>query len=665
MSNNSNYNEDPSFNNNNNIGNNGQYNLIINKNSNINQENTIKIMLDNAKLPFYGNNFTYEKESSSKLNPLFNKDNELSYNPLLPLGNPMNNNNNSNSFKKQTYDGADGSTNKIDYRYTKSYPIQLVIPAFDICEIEHTNKDTQHFWFATYGKLMKRKNLLKILNYYNNKPGNSQKYENFNIKEKTLIIKDFEICFYEKYTKPFIKYVKGGKLYAKLYLLTMQQISYIFSYLNRVEYNINPEKLSYLQTKGTFEIINENKNGIILPYCIVYYLGKYMNSNIYSLSNNIDLNVDKLQEQKMDFFNGLNISIKDMICDNMSSGQKSNQGVNRKLPNSKKLVKLIKIINFNFPDFSIDEIISYLIPDNKYIDSNTKINEIKNIFFFKNSIQNKVILSSMVRDTIRGISIQAPKSIITSSFLPYESVVDNQSSPSSALFVNEKNNTNLPIKDDYKFQTVNTNDKDGDKNKPFIIYVCDNVQNINFIENKNNNKNQNKNNNNSNQNNNTNKDSKSNINNSINNNKSNENIKEFTSFEKVEKKKNIKLRKSVDIKDLFTSNNKKNNKRMENQKKKTTKIKMKTIDMPNKEKLTKTICYQIGENKTENNNLGKNNKTNKDIKVKKIGVSKSTHFKKRKNQKSNIFNKNMLIDRMKVNSNDYVNKIPKNKVDKK
>ena len=615
MSNNSKYNEDPSFNNNNNIGNNSQYNLIINKN----QENTIKITLENSTLPQYNSNFNYEKESSGENNQLLNKDKELNYNPLLPLGNPMINNNNSNSFKKQTYDVVDGSTNKIDYRYTKSYPMKLAIPAFDICEIEHTNKDTQHFWFATYGKLMKRKNLLKILNYYNNKPGTSQKCENINIKEKTLIIKDFEICFYEKYNKPFIKYVKGGKLYAKLYLLTMQQISFIFSYLNRVEYNINPDKLSYLQTKGTFEIINENKNGIILPYCIVYYLGKYMNSNIYSLSNNVDLNVDKLQEQKLDFFNGLNISIKDMICDNMSSVKKSNQCVNRKLPNSKKLVKLIKIINFNFPDFSIDEIISYLIPDNKYIDSNTKINEIKNIFFFKNSIQNKVILSSMVRDTIRGISIQAPKSIITSSFLPYESIVDNQSSPSSALFVNEKNN----------------------------------------------NKNQNKDNNNNIQNNNTNKDSKSNINNSINNNKSNENIKEFTSFEKVDKKKNIKLRKSVDIKDLFASNNKKNSRRIEDQKKKINKIKMKTIDMSNREKLTKTICYQKGENKNENNILGKTNKTTKDIKVKKIGVSKSTHFKKRKYQKSNISNKNMLIDRMKVNSNDYVNKIPKNKVDKK
>ena len=38
----------------------------------------------------------------------------------------------------------------------------------------------------------------------------------------------------------------------------------------------------------------------------------------------------------------------------------------------------------------------------------------------------------------------------------------------------------IPIKDDYKFQTISTNEKDNNKNNPFIIYVCDNVQKINF-----------------------------------------------------------------------------------------------------------------------------------------------------------------------------------------
>ena len=53
----------------------------------------------------------------------------------------------------------------------------------------------------------------------------------------------------------------------------------------------------------------------------------------------------------------------------------NNTNINRfnfNLPNSKKIAKLVKIINFNFPDFFIEDIINYLIPDNKYINSITK-----------------------------------------------------------------------------------------------------------------------------------------------------------------------------------------------------------------------------------------------------------------------------------------------------
>jgi hypothetical protein len=155
------------------------------------------------------------------------------------------------------------------------------------------------------------------------------------------------------------------------------------------------------------------------------------------------------------------------------------KSLNFKLPNSKKIAKLVKIINLNFPDFSIDDIINYLIPDNKYLNSITKINEIKNIFFFKKSNQNKIILSSMVRDTIKGISIQTPKSLI-SSFCPCESILENNSYKNSDLFQPTNKKYLFPIKDDYKFQTISTNEKDNNKNNPFIIYVCDNVQKINF-----------------------------------------------------------------------------------------------------------------------------------------------------------------------------------------
>ena len=393
------------------------------------------------------------------------------------------------------------STNKIDYRYVKKCPIKDMISSFknEENEMEVKDKDNQLFWLATYGKLMKTKHLIKIFNYYNNKPFEStnNNYKN-NLKEKTLIIKDFEIYFYKNSNKPFIRYSKGGTIFTKLYLLTLREISLIFSYINRIEYKINYDRLNYLQRKGTFEMINDNSNGIILPYCLIYCLGKYMNINVYSFSNNIDFNLclDEISFQKNQRISSYTVLNNNSNNDSNIFSKDNNHHINNthiktfnfKLPNSKKLAKLVKIINLNFPDFSIDDIINYLIPDNKYINAITKINEIKNIFFFKKSNQNKIILSSMVRDTIKGISIQTPKSLI-SSFCPCESIIENNSYKNSDLFQPTSKKYILPIKDDYKFQTISTNEKDNNKNNPFIIYVCDNVQKINFNENINTNNN--------------------------------------------------------------------------------------------------------------------------------------------------------------------------------
>jgi hypothetical protein len=216
-----------------------------------------------------------------------------------------------------------------------------------------------------------------------------------------------------------------------------------------------------------------------------------MNINIYGFSNNIDFNIysEETSFQKNQrissytVLNNENNKRHNYILSNDKRNTKlDNTNINRenfKLPNSKKIAKLIKIINLNYPDFSIDDIINYLIPDNKYMNSITKINEIKNIFFFKKSNQNKILLSSMVRDTIKGISIQTPKSLI-SSFCPAESIIENNSFKNSDLFQPVSKKYVIPIKDDYKFQTISTNEKDNNKNNPFIIYVCDNVQKINF-----------------------------------------------------------------------------------------------------------------------------------------------------------------------------------------
>ena len=489
------------------------YNLIINQNSTYNQDNSINIMVEGSLAYFQNYNAYQTNESESKTNqrypqfpeeqPINTKskeinddekeiinDEKLEEAAITPKRKKKKKASHKNlKIKKEEEIDSPNLTNKIDYRYIKKRPIKDIINPYKN-DIITTDMENQFFWFATYDKLMKTKYLLKIFSYYNNRPFDSQHNINYNIKEKTLVIKDFEIYFYENSNRPFIRYAKGGTIYTKLYLLTLKQINQIFSYLNRIEYKIDYDRLNYLQRKGTFEIINDNSNNVTLPYCLIYCLGKYMNINIFALTNNIDYNI---YSDENSFQNNQRISAYTVINNNnnrynyfLSNEKKNNKiddiNINRnnfKLPNAKKIAKLIKIINLNYPDFSIDEIINYLIPDNKYLNSITKISEIKNIFFFKKSNQNKIILSSMVRDTIKGISIQTPKSLL-SSFCPAESILENNSFKNSDLFQPASKKYVIPIKDDYKFQTISANDKDNGKNNPFIIYVCDNIQKINF-----------------------------------------------------------------------------------------------------------------------------------------------------------------------------------------
>ena len=501
---------------------NKQYNVIINQNSTFNQDNRINIMLD-SNFPYFQNYNYQTNETEANKNQMYpsylgqQSIKEQKDQKILNINNTEANVNNNeikknklntppkskkkkknhhfpkgkqNKKEKEIEESNQESTNKIDYRYVKKRPIKEMITPYKN-ESKIITKENQLFWFATYDKLMKTKYLLKIFNNYNNKPFDSQRNINYNIKEKTLIIKDFEIYFYENSNKPFIRYTKGGTIYTKLYLLTLKQINQIFSYLNRIEYKIDYDRLNYLQRKGTFEIINDNCNEVILPYCLIYCLGKYMNINIYSFTNNIDFNIyseeNSFQKsQRISSYTVLNNNNDNRYNYFLSNDKKNNKmdntNINRenfKLPNAKKIAKLIKIINLNFPELSIDEIINYLIPDNKYMNSITKISEIKSIFFFGKSNQNKIILSSMVRDTIKGISIQTPKSLL-SSFCPAESLIDNNSFKNSDLFQQASKKYVIPIKDDYKFQTISTNEKDNNKNNPFIIYVYDNVQKINF-----------------------------------------------------------------------------------------------------------------------------------------------------------------------------------------
>ena len=64
-----------------------------------------------------------------------------------------------------------------------------------------------------------------------------------------------------------------------------------------------------ISRKGDFEIINDDKN-VFFPYCLIYHLGKYMNINIYTFSNAIDINTlseseqNKISENLMKKLNG-------------------------------------------------------------------------------------------------------------------------------------------------------------------------------------------------------------------------------------------------------------------------------------------------------------------------------------------------------------------------
>ena len=165
-----------------------------------------------------------------------------------------------NKDKKEEPNINNEKTRKIDFRNYKQYPVSNVISLLDFEPKE------KYFWFAAYDKLIHKKKLQKIFSFYNF--GSNRNYFTFgndfsNIKEKKLIINDYELYFTEKYNNPFIRKCQGKKIYTKLYLLTLKQINMIFSYLNRIEYKIYIN--NYDLTLGYKKLLNiEKKLNIIL-----------------------------------------------------------------------------------------------------------------------------------------------------------------------------------------------------------------------------------------------------------------------------------------------------------------------------------------------------------------------------------------------------------------
>ena len=277
------------------------------------------------------------------------------------------------------------STKKIDYRFYKKYPIKVINKSIDDVKTKEKNR----YWLAVYDKLIKKKKILRILNYYEeekNKEKNGNNKLDINqdsIKEQLLIIKDFDIYFLKQYNKPFIKYIKGNFIFTKLYLLTIEEIKYVLNYINRYKLSFSEDDIRFLQEKGNFQKFHESfKN---FPYNMVYHMGNYMNINIYAFSN-FNLHIHK---------------------NNLSYNY-----LNQKFPNSKKIAKLVKILMINFPKYSFNFFVCYLLSKIKFENFNEKTNEIKNLVYsinksilpLHNTYYNNLINNSIMHSSYSPLS---------------------------------------------------------------------------------------------------------------------------------------------------------------------------------------------------------------------------------------------------------------------
>jgi hypothetical protein len=340
------------------------------KNNSLGKINTNKIMVftSSLKYPFEFKNRASNKDSKTKFHNF-----ELSDENLL---------NEEINFTLKQNDGIElgehcldeDDTDRIDYRYYPKIP-----------QIEST-KENKYYWLATYDKLMKKSKIIKILNYYSevgyNTKENQLSDEQFNFKEKSMIIHGFEIYFLENFNKPFIRPKQGGKIFIKLYLLNIEQINKIFSYINRLEYKDYINDLDIIREKNLFkDIIHFNKS--IYNYSTLFCLGSFMNINIYLFSH---IEKNKKEEKK-----NLN-----------------------ELPSSSKLAKLIKVLMLNFPDYTKKDFINYLT---NFLNDNSctvysleeKKREVSNLLTSVNkknlklSTKNKFNTNSVIKNIIKKI----------------------------------------------------------------------------------------------------------------------------------------------------------------------------------------------------------------------------------------------------------------------
>ena len=339
------------------------------------------------------------------------------------------------SNEKNEYNEEDENTNKIDYRY---YP--------NIPEIEG-NKDNNntYYWLATYDKLMKKSKIIKILNYYSDslsqkdseifviedeysdyneeetKIRKKKINEKYSFKEKAMIIQGYELYFVKKYGKPFIQQKKGGKLFIKLYLLNLEQINQIFCYINRLEYKQYINNLQSFSETNTFKEI-QTFNKSIYNFSTIFYLGKFMNTNIYAFSHLLNKNMEEYY----------NHTIND-------------------LPSSNKIAKIIKSLMINFPDFSKQYFIDYLMkPNDKNYELGRhdmeilqqKMGEVNSLIISNNKKNYKLnvkVPNNVIKNIIEGIPINTQNSFK----IPNDIYSNNKSHITSGLAFLDKNMFNI------------------------------------------------------------------------------------------------------------------------------------------------------------------------------------------------------------------------------
>ena len=309
------------------------------------------------------------------------------------------------------------STSKIDYRHFKKYPLKEIFP-LKLLEEEMDKL----YWLVTYDKLIKSKNIVKILNYdiMDNNDKNQIKakpmYTESSLKIKTMKIPGFELFFVKGFDKPFVRpsWNKNSFILAKLYLLKKKEINKIVNFINRTDDKINIEKYIPVTKRDIFQYIEIKKNSDInidinFPYCYIYYLGKYMNISMYLFTNSFN------------YIQTYNL----------------HSNIIYSLPSSKKLYKLIKILIRSFPEYNAEYIINNIIKYDLYSNSKEKKYEIfKYLSMLKHSVPNKNLLNKILRETITGIQTSSSASISSPAFDSGEQVKTSE---------NDQNNQKISI----------------------------------------------------------------------------------------------------------------------------------------------------------------------------------------------------------------------------